>query len=541
MASSPRYRDQITRSSEVISKTAVERRPESPSRPMGRTPAVLLAWSAGAIKTVVTMLVGFVATPYLLIFLGAERIGALRTAQQWSGYLPYMNFGLPRALEVLLLEAANQNDPTRLAGLTKTSIRLQARQTLFAMMPIALLLAWFMPVLVPVTESLKTELRVGAFIGTLLALASPFEMFRSVLAFLRLSYLVGVAMLVQSLVATGLSVPLAWLGYGIPGQYAAQGIAVMITCALYTMFAVRHLPEFASARAVEIKPHTLRSLRQSMTLTSMSAHLNQMTDYIVIGWVLSPAYVTMFLLTQRFVDTLGGYATHNVATSSWTVLSEVLKSEGCVAFQRRLLELVRVLLGFGTIVVGTLAAYNAHFITQWVGYQYYGGDLLSILTAVQLVVFGWVALFNLVVDGQGDARDRAGISMAGALLNVGMSFVLAWWLGLYGVTLASIVACLAGDAWISPYTLCRRYGVKPKALISTALKALCLASVWVAALWYVVHREAVIGSWLLLSSELAIATSSGVLYFVVVILTSEDRRTWVNRIRGVATRRSADR
>jgi O-antigen/teichoic acid export membrane protein len=277
-----------------------------------------------------------------------------------------------------------------------------------------------------------------------------------------------------------------------------------------------------------------------MTLTTVSAHLNQMTDYIVIGWVLSPTHVTKFLLTQRFVDTLGGYATHNVSISSWPILSEVLKSEGRVEFQRRLLELIRVLLGFGTIIVGTLAAYNAHFVTQWVGFEYYGGDLLSILTAAQMVIFGWVVLFNLVVDGLGDVRDRAGVSLSAAVANVGLSFLLAWWLGLYGVTVASIVTYLAGDAWMSPYALCRRYGVMPRVVVSTALRALCLAALWVTALWYVAHRGVAIGSWLFFGSELALATTAGVLYFVVVILTPEDRRTWLNRIRGAATRRIPD-
>lgn len=502
---------------------------------MGRTGLALLAWLVDGAKIVTTMLLGFVATPYLLMFLGAERLGAIRASQQWTGYLPKLHFGLDQALDVLILESANQRDAARTAAVSKTAFKMLTRQALFLILPVAVVMAWMMPVLVPVSAPLKTELRIGAFVGLLGLFGSPFWNFGSVLACLQLGYLVSSALLVQALVSTGLAVTLAWAGYEIPGQFVARVIGIVCFGMIVTYLAFRHMPGFWSAPAAEIDKRQLRKLRWPMTLTSVSSQMNYSTDYIVVGLVLNPVAVTTFSITQRLMDAMGGILTHHVGNVSWAGLSEVLARDGRKAFEARVLELMRLTLGLGVVGVGTLAAYNQQFVDLWVGKRYYGGDLLTILTAVQMVVVGIAALFTFVIDAQGDTRDRAAVSAPGAIVNIALSVVLAQWVGLWGVVLASVIAYLSTDAWVSPYVFCRRYGVSGRALITTALRATVVSVPWSFLVWMVAHRRTHTAGWLDLFVEVAIAGTAGLVYLAFVVMTRDDRHAWKARLSALAS------
>lgn len=499
-----------------------------------RTGRALLSWAAGAAQIVVSMAVGFVTTPYLLRFLGAERLGAIRASQQWNGYLPHLHFGLGSSLEVLVMDSVNRRDTAGTAALLRAGFRLLARQAAFLVVPCGLILAWIMPILVPVNPALSVELRVGALIGLIMFLGSPFDIFRTVLACQQRGFLIAFALTIQSLIVAGLAVWLAWASYGIPGQFASQAFGVLLFAALMTWFVARRIPRFWRIKPAEIRSDRLWRLRWPMTATSISSHLNLMTDYIVVGLAFSPALVTTFSITQRLIDALGGFVTRQVSGVSWAALNDILEHEGSGAFQERIHELLRMTFGFGTIVVGTLAVFNRDFVWLWVGGEFYGGDALTVLTAVQMVVVGTSSLFTQVVDTRGDTRHRVAVSAPGAIFNLVMSFLFAKWLGLYGVALATVAAYLGTDFWISPYIVCRRYGLSARSLVATGIRSLLLGIAWVAIMWIVLRASAAPRDWFELGSHFSAAIALGFLYCTFAVLTRSDRNAWRARIHALA-------
>lgn len=240
---------------------------------------------ATMIRTVAVMLAGFVATPLLIRYLGSERFGALRASQQWGGYAVYLYFGLDAALCVLALERAGRGQLLQLAALTRTALKLILRQSLVVVLPAFVLLAWFMPILVPVSPGLRNELRIASLIGAVaVPLAAP-QFFGAVLGCLQRSYLQTAASLAQSLVGLALAVWLAWLGYGLIGQ-AIAFVGASVTCAvMLAWFALRQMPGFFQVRAVEVDSARLNSLRWPLTLAWTGNQINLMSDYIVVALV----------------------------------------------------------------------------------------------------------------------------------------------------------------------------------------------------------------------------------------------------------------
>ncbi|HEY6394214.1 MAG TPA: polysaccharide biosynthesis C-terminal domain-containing protein, partial [Candidatus Binataceae bacterium] len=255
---------------------------------------------------------------------------------------------------------------------------------------------------------------------------------------------------------------------------------------------------------------------------------------IVVGYMIDPVSVTVFSITQRLVTVLGAFIT-SLTNVSWAGLAEVFTTEGSEMLEARLLELVRLLVGVGLPVLGTLAAFNAHFVTLWVGREYYAGDLLTLLTAMQTVLLGFFLLFGNVIDMQGDTRYRVGVTSAGAALNLALSLLLVRRLGMWGVTLGTVLGYLASDAWYSPYLVCRRYGVRGRAIVLETLRSVALSAPWVLAVWFWVHTRVGMTTWLKFALDFGAANAVAAIYCWFLVLTRADRSLWRARLSGMSS------
>ena len=93
-----------------------------------RSQLAFFAWATLVARSVITMATAFVTTPYLLRFLGAERLGAFRASQQWTNYLTFLYVGLAPTLAVLLLRPASRGDLAGMVGVLKSGMRITMRQ-----------------------------------------------------------------------------------------------------------------------------------------------------------------------------------------------------------------------------------------------------------------------------------------------------------------------------------------------------------------------------------------------------------------------------
>ena len=509
-------------------------RPAGGSERPGRWALAILSWAAGTLRSIATMAAGFVATPFILRYLGAERFGGFRAAQQWTGYLTYLYFGLGPALTVLVLRPASRGQIKEAASIVKRGLRLEAFQTLLVVIPMGLLLGWFLPDLVHVSVPLRRELRIGAILYLLTLLFAPSEMFRVLLECLQYGYVVNIALMLQSFVVFGASVWLAWGGYGIEGQFAAVVFGAAVFSALVVASGLSHVSGFHQLVPARIQGKELSRLRWPMTITGIGGQINLLTDYIVIGLVMDATSVAVFLLTQRLLTVVGGFVT-SLTNATWAGLAEILGSGDRVMFQERVLELIRLVLGLGVTILSTLAAYNVHFVYLWVGRQYYAGNLLTVLTAIQVLMLGYFTLFTWTIDLQGDTRYRVPITSFGAVLNLALSFFLGRRLGMYGVTLATLIGYSLTEVWFCPYLFCRRYSVSLRAVANTTLSALGSTVPWLIFVWLMAHNRS-LSSWPALSLELSAACLLALAYTWFMVLSGSDRRRWRARCAATVSR-----
>src|SRR5579872_2186125 len=188
---------------------------------MSRTHRATWNYLSSLLVTALSLVAGFIATPWLLRWLGTERFGAFRVTSDWTGYLSIFELGLGGALLPLLARALGKNEQGKVRDLLAASIRAYLGITA-AMLTAGLLLTVFITKLITVGPQNARDLRVGCSIGLAsilwLPLVSPF---RALMDARQRSYWVSLLLTVQSLLIAGASLLLAWMKWGITGQFVA--------------------------------------------------------------------------------------------------------------------------------------------------------------------------------------------------------------------------------------------------------------------------------------------------------------------------------
>jgi O-antigen/teichoic acid export membrane protein len=305
-------------------------------------------------------------------------------------------------------------------------------------------------------------------------------------------------------------------------------IGMAIFSAMSVYFVASHLSGYMSSPRVEIDGSELRALRWPMFLTGIGGQMNLATDYIIVSLVAAPAAVVTFSVTQRLMTVLGGFVS-SFSEVSWAGLAELRAAAQAELFQRRVLELIRTLVGAGLCFLATFAAFNGVFVHLWVGTEYYGGGALTILTAIQTLVVAYFMFFTATIDMAGDTRHRVVVSVPGAILNVVLSAFLGRRLGLYGVTLATVIAYLLGEGWYSPYLFCQRYGVSGRTVVRETFRGIVVAMPWALAVWYGVKLGGGAQGWISLGAEFAAASLLTLAYVWLLVLHRDDRIAWRER------------
>ena len=187
-----------------------------------------------------------------------------------------------------------------------------------------------------------------------------------------------------------------------PGQFVAVVIGSLVSYVLLGAFVSVMLPGLFAAKEIAIPRRELWTERWPLAVARLTANAGLISDYIVVGMIISPATVATFSISQRLLISLGGLLV-TIGNAAWAGLSELFVFDRA-GFEQRVLELVRLSLGAGTTMIGIVALYNRNFVTLWVGSHYYGGALLTALTATQVVLLGYAGIFGPFITMQGDVN-----------------------------------------------------------------------------------------------------------------------------------------
>jgi O-antigen/teichoic acid export membrane protein len=497
-------------------------------------------FSASANQATV-VLVAIVTAPLLLRWLGQERYGAFRVTLDWLGYLALLELGLGGALPPLFAKAVGQTDILAIRRTMSAGIRAYIGVGLFGSI-LWMGLTLINTKMVPIDARFSSDLQVGwIIVAVTRLLTSPLAPFRPLMESCQKNYWIDGFVILQSLCVMTTSVLFAWMGWGITGQCLGLGLGSVLFYLAIAWKASRDFPGILT-QALQVKPNAetwqaIRSLNRPTFIRQMCFQVGVLSDGILVALVLGPEMVVPLVMTQRLCA-LALTQLRAIAGASWAGLVELQTKNRSELFNQRLIELTSLLtiLAVGSLV--PIVSYNRHFVTRWVGEQYYVSDWLTIIAAGNAYLLALTMLWNWCMVGTGQVRELVTVSVYSTVINLAISLLLIRPLGVVGPVLGTFLAFLSTHLWYLPILLGRHFGTSGALLVKSIAVPLGWGLPYGGAIWWI-SRSHVPWGWFGLLAEMAIAALA---YWVIAwkaIFNDSQRANFLARARNAIPRRLA--
>lgn len=378
-----------------------------------------------------------VITPILVSELGRSLYGIWEMLGRLVGY---MSAADGRSTEALRLVVSQQ----------QTADATQNRRTVGAavavwvlMLPLVALvggaLAWLAPALTHASEANRAAVRltcmllVVSFMFTGLA-AVP----ESVLRGMNLGYKRMGLQALLSVIVGGLAVWAVKSGLGLPGMGASQIVRAFIAGAVFWLLVRKYVPWFKVAKPTRAAIKSLLGMSVWLSVGDLIAKLLLASDVLLLGWIISPAIVTTYVLTGYAARTLLGVFVFT-AGAAMPGLGGVLGEKKFASAVKIRHELRMLTWLFTTVVGATILAWNHSFLHLWVGSTNYAGPWVDLLIVCVVMQTAFIRTDAYIIDASLRPRARVVFGFISVAVTLGLGIVLTQAFGILGVSIALLV------------------------------------------------------------------------------------------------------
>jgi O-antigen/teichoic acid export membrane protein len=169
------------------------------------------------------------------------------------------------------------------------------------------------------------------------------------------------------------------------------------------------------------------------------------------------------------------------------------------------------------------------FVRLWVGAEWYAGPALPWLAAANAVALGVASVWGWLFAGAGKVRSLLPVHLTQTAVNVVVSVLATWQVGLPGPLLGTLAGYCGVSLWWIPVLLRRHFGVPLGPLAAAIFSPLLLAVSFALAMLALTTVWAPSG-WASLAACLALSAVGYLLLAWLVILDSQERALWRHRV-----------
>ncbi len=494
----------------------------------------LLNFATAVLFTAITMAMGLFASPWLELWLGRERFGAFRIVVDGLGSLTLLQFGLGEAMAPMVARAIGHGDDRALRQAMAAGMRAYFRVSLVIVAVGAVLTAGVDRLVSGLPPAGVADLRGAWLLGLLGMLSLGLAPLRTFVDARQRGHQVNLLLIGQSLLITGAALLLARGGWGITGQSLANLLGLWaFSLALAVLVARDRRDLLGAVWSLSVDRETRRALwclGAASFLINVSNRISLMTDNLVIGKMLGAGAVTTLFFTQRLA-VLVQMLMAGIGSAVWAGLAELHALGEHETFNRRLVELSRLVAVLSVAALGPIVAFNRQFVGLWMRPGFvYGGDAIIITAAINAILLPQLLLWSWCFSVTGQARWLVAPSLVGAAVNLAASVLLTHLLGLVGPLLGTTVSFVAVSLWYLPRRLHRVFGTSTAALSRAVASPLAWGGIYTVGLWWAARHAPPVG-WLGLAAAMGLAALGFLALAAAILLRAEDRALWRLRLR----------
>lgn len=489
------------------------------------------AWNivSGLLLTALTLGSGFVSTPFILRWIGQERFGAYRVLMDWFGYLTLLDLGVIGAVMARLGPKVGTGDERGVFAILSAGLRVYIWISGAMALGGAVIISGMPYFLSDLASITPAELRIAGWVLLIPVVWVPVSVFRALIETRQKAYVINTVLTAQALLNTALLVMAAWAGWGLVGQTLGTTLALLPMPIVLIAQGIRDYKGILRAQPDPAAMAELRSLNWPTFWFNLSGRLGLLSDNIVIGRVLGPTAVSPFFLTQRLAQ-IAQSQLQQIGNATWAGLVELYAQGQTERFCSRLRDLTSLVSGLGVAILGTIAAYNHHFIHLWLGEKGYAGDWVTLIACFNIWMWAITSLWGWPISGAGHIAKWVPYAMAFTAINVGVSIGATFWVGLPGPLIGTCVGFVSIFSWAMPKVLGQCFAPELAEIWKTAAAPLGWGVPYSLAVWWVAHSHAPWG-WIGLAAEAGAAGIAGLLLWWRLTLSPSLRLEWQGRFR----------
>lgn len=416
-----------------------------------RTRNYLAGLFTGYLVTLVTVAVGLWLTPFTLRFLDREEYAIFILSSDLLMWLNLLDLGITAGLNVHAAHLTGRPDQDRLNRMASTAFFVQMIVVGFVVLAGAGL-AWGCPKFFPIRSDLQAQ---AVHVVFLLALGSAMTLgtqtFSALLVAHQQIHIDNLIRLALIALRTALTVLFLIWGWQVLSLAMASVVATGITAALAILRCFRTVPGLTIRyRLVSWKMlHSLGSLGIWFSLGGLAGMVIQGLDRIVAARLISLESVTTLSLTGR-VYALAWGSMAQITSTARPALGQLIGQGKLDEAYRTYRHLFALSTGGALVAALSLWAGNGAFVPWWVGQQNYGGGLLDLFLATNLMVHSWVLPNRAALTAGLIVRPQVIMRLIEGFLNLGLSIILGLKYGLLGIVISTSIAGVLTSIWYLP-------------------------------------------------------------------------------------------
>lgn len=415
--------------------------------------------SSGYVLTFATIAVSLWLTPFTLSFLDREQYAIFTLTGDVLMWLALLDLGVTAGLRAQAAQLSGRPDKEKLDRLASTAFFTQ-NFVVVAVLLGGCALAWAFPHFFHVRPELQRDsvILVGLMVlGLCVTMAT--QTFSALLVANQQMHVDNGISLLNLTIRSVLTVVLLKAGWGLYSLAAANVAARVTSSTLAVVRTFRTLPGLRIRRSL-MSWDVLKQIGHLgiwFSLGTLAGIVNSSLDGLMTGKIVSVSTVTTLALTGRLYS-LSKILLGQITDTARPMLGQMLGQKDQVLALRTYRHLFTLSTGIAVVAATSIWAGNGSFVTRWVGPGNYGGIELDIALGLNLIFFAWLLPNRATLTAGLIVRAPVICRIIEGVVNLGLSVLLGMRYGVFGVVIASAIACLVSSWWYLPLLTARMFG-----------------------------------------------------------------------------------
>lgn len=427
----------------------------------------------------VTIVSGLLLTPIIVDSLGTEQYGIWAVIGSVLAFIGLLDIGIAPSVIRFSAEQRGRKSQTETSGLASTALGLYG--VIFGVaVVITLALAWALPAVVDIPARYVEAAQLALILVMLgFAVRFPLGLFTSLLAGQQRYDVLNFAGLLSTVLYVGIVAGvLLWRGGGLVTLAVATLVVTLFRVLWPLPWVRRELPSLRirPSLASRAQARELLSFSGRNFLINVASKVVFSTDVIVVGIVLGSLAAGLYGIPAKLFALAFGVGMA-VTTLLFPLLSELEGADDRERQRDYLLAGLRMSLAVVLLVSLPLAVLPDRFLTAWLPEGDFDRSvpvLVLLLSSLAFAQPGYMLTQFLVARGR-----HGGIALvriAAVTVNLVLSIVLAFTVGIWGVALATLLTEALATAVVTPLLVRRETGVGLRPLARAWLRPVALAA-----------------------------------------------------------------